>query len=738
MKNYILLSSLVWLCCQALLAQSDRSIHIGPINGSIKIDGVLDEPIWSTADPADDFWQYFPSDSVKADQQTEIRMAYDDDKLYVAITCHSIGDQYTVPSLKRDYRAGGSDNITLLIDPFNDGINAYMFGINPRGVRREGLISGGGVSLDGFSNSWDQKWTGEAKTYPDKWTAEIAIPFSILRFNAGNKTWRFSTYRFDMQANERSNWIRVPRNQWVFNLGYMGEMRFEEAPKEQGAVMTFIPYAISSVSKDYEADTDADLDYNIGGDAKISITSGLNLDLTINPDFSQVEVDRQVTNLDRFEIFFPERRQFFLENADLFGSFGFRNINPFFSRRIGIAKDTTTGNAIQNTIYGGLRLSGKLNEDWRLGILNMQTADDEANGQPSLNFGVVALQRRIGARSNIGIIGVNRQSVQADAETSSIDSYNRTLGIDYNLATANNRWTGKTFLHRSFAVDEGDSPYAHGLRLNYNKRAYELSWQHEYVGEGYDSQVGFVRRTDYKRINPRASLFFYPQESKFNRIELVGSMQQIWKPGYGSTDQTFRLRLNSSMLNNSRWDANLVRQYVYLFGDFDPTGTGQEKLAADTEYSYYFFEGGYNSDWSKNFTYRINPFIGQYFNGYRYGVRGEVKYRAQPWGQFTLNYGYNIFDMPHLDTNPQTFLLGPTIDLTFSKSLFFTTYIQYNSQIDNTNVNMRLQWRFAPVSDFYLVFADNYFSGDIQPEDRFLFNVRNRSLVAKVTYWLNR
>lgn len=737
MKNYILLTSLILTISQLVSAQTDRSIDIGPVGEKIHIDGVLDESIWSTADAADDFWQYFPSDSVKAEQQTEIQMAYDDDNLYIAITCHSIGDNYTVPSLKRDYRAGGSDNITLLIDPFNDGINAYMFGINPKGVRREGLISGGGVTLDGFSNSWDQKWTGEAKIHPNKWTAEIAIPFSILRFNAGNKTWRFSTYRFDMQANERSNWIRVPRNQWVFNLGYMGEMRFQEAPKEQGAVMTFIPYAISSVSKDYEDNTDADLDYNIGGDAKLSITSGLNLDLTVNPDFSQVEVDRQVTNLDRFEIFFPERRQFFLENADLFGAFGFRNINPFFSRRIGIAKDTTTGNAIQNTIYGGLRLSGKLNEDWRLGVLNMQTAKDELNGQPSLNFGVVALQRRIGARSNIGIIGVNRQSVQAD-ETSTIDAYNRTIGIDYNLATADNRWTGKTFIHRSIAESPGDSPYAHGLRLSYNKRAYEFSWQHEYVGEGYDSQVGFVRRTDYKRINPRTSLFFYPQESMFNRVELVGSMQQIWKPGYGSTDQIFRLRLNSSMLNNSRWDVNLVRQYVYLFDDFDPTGTDQKELSADTEYSYYFFEGGYNSDWSKNLTYRINPFIGQYFNGYRYGVRGEVKYRVQPWGQFTLNYGYNIFDMPHLDSHPQTFLLGPTIDLTFSKSLFLTTYIQYNSQIDNTNVNMRLQWRFAPVSDFYLVFADNYFSGDIQSEDRFLFNVRNRSLVAKVTYWLNR
>ena len=730
--------TLLTLLSQAVsIAQVDNhSISVLSTTESIVVDGILDDPIWQSAKPVNQFMQYFPSDSVNATQDTEISMAYDDDNLYIAIICYSLGNNYVVPSLKRDFRAGGSDNITLLIDPFNDGINAYMFGINPMGVLREGLISGGGVNLNGFSTSWDQKWTGEAKIYDNKWTAEIVIPFSILRYNAGNTSWRFNSYRFDLQANERTTWVQIPRNQWIFNLGYMGSMNFESAPKNQGSSISFIPYAIGSVTKDYEEKTPTKYKTNFGGDAKVAVTSGLNLDITANPDFSQVEVDRQVTNLDRFEIFFPERRQFFLENADLFGSFGFSDVNPFFSRRIGIAKDTATDNTIQNTIYGGLRLSGKLNNNWRVGLLSMQTAEDEINGQPSQNFTVAAAQRRIGARSNIGFISVNRQSVGGNKEMAEIDSYNRVVGIDYNLATENNKWSGKTFVHRAITQEKGKELFSHGVLLDYIDKKWGASWQHEYVGEDYDAQVGFVRRSNYYKIDPRLKLFAYPSGSTFNRIEYEARLTQLWRPGFGTTDQRVVFRANIDLLNNSRVSINFNRQMVHLFDPFDPTGTDQEELQGDTGYTYYFFQGSYNSDRSKTFSFRINPYLGQYFSGNRYGLRGNVSYRFQPFGQVSLNYGFNVFAMPYLDTKPKTLLLGPRVDITFSKSVFLSTLIQYNSQVDNTNINMRFQWRFAPVSDFFLVFADNYFTGT-DVSERFNLNIRNRSVVAKVTYWFN-
>jgi len=637
------------------------------------IDGVLDEDVWSSIEVyADQFQQYFPTDSVKAEQQTIIKMAFDDNNLYIGIECLSDGNDYVIPALKRDFRAGGNDNITLLIDPFSDGANAFMFGTNPAGVQREGLISQGGTTLDGFTTSWDNKWKCETKILEDRYVVEMAIPFSTLRFNKDVRQWKFNSYRFDMISNERSTWAPIPRNQWIFNLGYMGNMNFQEDITAEGSKVSLIPYTIASYEKDAENGLPSNFKYNFGGDAKFAITSGLNLDVTANPDFSQVEVDRQVTNLSRFEISFPERRQFFLENADLFGSFGFRSINPFFSRRIGIVQDTATDTNIQNTIYGGARLSGKLNNNWRVGLLSMVTQADDNAAQPDVNYSVATVQRKIGDRSNIGAIFVNRQSLKSQP-TDAIDRFNRVVGLDYNLATSSNLWAGKTFVHRSFDIDQSKDAFAHGLELNYNKRRFLASWQHEYVGDGYNAQMGFVRRTDYFKIMPDFRVFFYP----------TGAITGL------------------EFANNSRLNVELQRKYIYLFGDFDPTGTSSEPLLEGTDYTYYAFVASYS-------------------------------------GQVALSYNYNQFDMPHLDENKSTFLLGPRFDFSFSKELFLTAFFQYNSQSENTNINTRLQWRFAPASDFFLVYADNYFSGNPDdPADRFAFDLRNRSIVAKVTYWLN-
>jgi len=719
-------------------SQISEDINIAKTSEEIVLDGILDEETWKNTNVyAKDFFQYFPTDSILANEQTTIKMAFDDENLYVGIECFTKGSDFVIPTLRRDFRAGGNDNITLLIDPFNDGTNAFMFGTNPAGVQREGLISSGGTSIRGFSTSWDNKWQCQTKVYDDKYVAEISIPFSTLRFNKSSKLWRFNAYRFDMQTNERSTWINIPRNQWIFNLGYMGNMNFSEDIKATGSKFSLIPFGITSFSHNVEDGEDSKFSYNIGGDAKIAITSGLNLDLTINPDFSQVEVDRQVTNLSRFEISFPERRQFFLENADLFGSFGSNRINPFFSRRIGIVQDTTTEENIQNTIFGGLRLSGKLNQNWRIGLLSMQTKKDNRAGQPDLNFSVATIQRKVGDRSNLGLIFVNRQSING-SDSDAIDKFNRVIGIDYNLATSSNLWAGKTFFHKSFSVDNQSKSFAHGLNLNYNKRSFLIEWDHEYVGEGYDAQVGFVRRTNYYKASPEFQYFFYPSKGSINRANINIDVDQIWIPGTGKTDQDISLGAELEFNNNTRTRFSVRRQYIFLFDEFDPTGTDSEVLPEDTDYTYYNFQANYNSDNSKRFSYRIRPFIGQYFNGMRYGTSGSFNYRVEPYGSVSLNYNYNLFDMPYLDEVKTTILLGPRFDFTFTKKVFLTAFFQYNSQSQNTNINTRFQWRFAPVSDFFLVYADNYFSGNPDdPSDRFAFNLRNRSIVAKVTYWLN-
>ncbi len=716
-----------------------KSFTVGAItqNDSIKIDGDLKEAIWSRLTPAKDFIQFFPSDSLQAKAQTEIYMCADKKNLYIGIKCYAAGNEWIVNSLRRDYRAGGSDNITLLFDTFDDGTNALYFGINPEGVLREGIISNGGSTFQDFSTSWDNKWRGEAKKYDGYYTAELEIPFSTLRYPTPSKKWGFSSYRFDTQSNEISTYSGIPRNQILFTLAYMADMIWEEELTTKSSAVSIIPFVSSGFNKDFEDNTPADEFFEAGGDVKIALTPGLNLDLTVNPDFSQVEVDEQITNLNRFEIFFPERRQFFLENADLFGQFGFSNINPFFSRRIGASEDVITEELVQNRIYGGLRVSGKLGSNTRIGLLNMQTEASKEQGIPSVNYGVAVAQHKLWARSNIGMIVVNKEVLDLkELDTLDLNRYNRMVGVDFNYATRDNTWSGKTFAHSTFSPNTSLA-IAQGSTLNYNTRKFGVLWKHEYVHEDYNAEVGFVPRTDYFRINPVVELRYYPQNEVLNNHSYSAEADVFWRPGFGKTDHIFSVGWGGEFAQRSNFGLNLNHNYVYLFDPFDPTGTDSVELDADQDFSYFSFTGNYRSDNRKAFSWSVSPYIGEYFNGWRYGTRGSFNIRYKPKGSFSLNYAINYFDLPHLDGSRETFLISPRIDYTFSKSLFTSLFVQYNSQDDNTNINARIQWRFAPVSDLILVYTDNFLTGDVDPLDRFAFDVRTRSLVLKITYWLN-
>ncbi len=707
----------------------EEGLYLRRSQEEITIDGQLNEAAWFTGRPAADFWENFPSDSSRCAWKTEIYMTFDENNLYIAAKCYAPGKNYVIPSLRRDYRAGGSDNITFLLDPFRDRTNAFVFGMNPYGVMREALISNGGNSTDNWLDEWDNKWRGESAIFDDYWSCEIAIPFSTIRFPEGQADWYFNSYRFDTQSNTRSTWQPIPQNQIIMSLAYMGNMHWEEAPQAGKNSISFIPYLSGATQQDYEEGLPAERTFGIGGDAKIAVTSGLNLDLTGNPDFSQVEVDQQVINLSRFEVFFPERRQFFLENSDLFGTFGDDEVNPFFSRRIGVTQDTSTGAAISNPIYYGARLSGKLDNNWRVGLMNMQTAKDDENGLPSYNYTVAALQRKMFSRSNLGFLFVNKQTFADLAGDTLNNAFNRVAGLDYNLASADNRWNGKFYFHHSFSPTQGNNPFSHGARIDYRERRFAFGMEQRYVGEEYDAEVGFVPRKNYWQTNPRGELFFYPTQGSINRHGPRFRSRFLWTPEEGSTDRFMLLSWDISLINTSQLSFDVSNEYIYLLEDFDPTRSDATPLPGATGYTYTRFSAEYSSDNRKTFSYRVEPSVGQFFNGYRYGLRTNITWRYQPLGQISLTTNYSYIDLPDPYASASLFLIGPRIDLTFSKSIFLTTFFQYNSQIDNVNVNARLQWRFAPVSDFFLVYTDNYNSLD--------WRVKNRAIIAKVTYWLN-
>jgi hypothetical protein len=702
----------------------------------ISIDGVLDEEIWSLAKPADNFWQYFPSDTAHSKQQTEIRMLFSKTHLYVGIKVNAEGKDYVIPSLRRDFRAGGSDNVTLMFDTFNDGSNAFLFGTNPLGVRREALVSGGGIDLRGFNTAWDTKWIGETIIHDTHYISEWAIPLSAFKYREGETKWRFNSYQFDTQTNERNTWVHIPQNQLIFGLAYMGDMIFERPLGKSKSPISIIPFVNAITEHDFATDQ-SNTNFKTGGDAKFTIGS-MNLDLTLNPDFSQVEVDQQVTNLTRFEVGLPERRQFFTENRDLFADFGSsRDANPFFSRRIGIAKDIDD-NTIENDIIAGARLSGKLNNDLRLGFLNMQTAEDEANEIATTNNMVMVLQQKLFSRSNLGVFFINKQATKDYAflndEDDELDnnSYNRVLGIDYNLASSDNTFNGRYYFHKSFSPNTPSKDFSTGASTQYNGRNYGLRLSGLYIGEDYRSELGFVRRTDIVKMDPKIERLFWPKKGPINKHSIGVTPIFIWRPSldFKNSDYTIFTRWEAEFKNQSQLNATMTSRYTFLFDDFDPTGSENGiALPIDTDYHYTGYEVEYRSDMRKKFSFQSEVSYGAFYNGNKFSIQADLRLRLQPYFFTSMQINYDGIQLPDPYPDANIWLIGPRFDVTFNKSVFWSTFIQYSNQSDNFGINSRLQWRFAPLSDLFIVYNDNYFTN--------IFAPRYRSINAKLTYWLN-
>lgn len=466
--------------------------------------------------------------------------------------------------------------------------------------------------------------------------------------------------------------------------------------------------------------------------------------MTVNPDFAQVEADQQITNLSRFEISFPERRQFFLENRDIFNGYGFDNVNPFFSRRIGLAKNEQTGLNVKVPIIAGARISGRINQDWRLGFLNIQTAKSNEFKTASTNFTVAAVQRRIGARSNIGFIMVNKDELN---NKSSATRFNRVFGLDYNLGSKDGKWSGKYFLHKTVTPISYDDQFAMAASLEYNTAKFKLSQSIENIGINYKSDMGYVPRNGYNRFEGNFNFTIFPKATfskKINSIS-IGPDYDIYygKMNKKITDWDAGIQYKIVFQNSAEISGVLARMdYTYLFSNFDPTNTGGLELKTGSSYFYMSNRLHFRSNPRRHFYFSINTRFGKYFNGNIKQLQTSFSYRIQPTGIISLDVNYTRIHLPKPYNSTSLWLIGPKAELAFSRSVFLNAFFQYNNQINNFNTNIRFQWRFKPVSDFFIVYTDDYFA---TADDKTLvnslpvkaFQVKNRAIVAKLTYWLN-
>jgi uncharacterized protein DUF5916/cellulose/xylan binding protein with CBM9 domain len=701
----------------------------------IHLDGKHDEESWKVADETTQFHNKWPTDEGFPPLQTTVRLTYDDKNLYIAAVCKESNADHIVQTLKRDDEIWSSDGFGVFLDPVNQQTNGFAFFSNAFGAQTEGLLSAFSGGEDNMNRDWDNKWFSEVhQTEEGDWTLEMAIPFKSIRYEAGVKEWGINFIRCDIGNNIYSTWSYVPLQFDGTDLSYAGTLVWDNPPPRTNSNFSIIPYITGDITRDIEEGSgEIEGSFGAGLDAKVAVTSSLNLDLTLNPDFSQVEVDEQQTNLTRFSLFFPEKRTFFLENSDVFSDFGIPPIRPFFSRRIGLDDD---GNPIP--ILFGARLSGNATEDIRVGLLTMQTAaTDTEKGQ---NYSVAVLQQKLLKRSTIKGIVINRQSFE-EGEFDKND-FGRNAGGEFTFVTEDGSFATWLGYNTSMSPEKFKDTDFWSTGFTFTSKKFSTTASVISLGENYIADVGFINRLEnydaerdtsirigYKHWFQDIGYTFFPKKesSKLNFLKLQSENYILWNDGLGCTLRNTDLRLNLFFKNTSWFNISVAHTSEFLPFPINFTGDEYENLPSDW-YHYGSVGFRYRSNGRKIFSYNINGNFGQFYNGTLYSIGANIQYRKQPWGNFAINFERNILKLPAEYGEAKLWLIGPRIEVNFSKNIFWTTFIQYNTQADNFNVNSRIQWRYQPMSDLFLVYTDNYSADNL--------NLKSRAIVLKFNYWL--
>jgi hypothetical protein len=713
--------------------QNKPALKIQRAVSTIKIDGIFDEDVWETAVRSTPFYNKWPSDTGFAVVQTEVRMVYNDQFIYVAAINHQKKDDLIIQTLKRDQLElfWASDGFSVVLDPIHQKTNGLLFGVNAGGAQIEGAVNQQG-SWAQVNQNWDNKWFSAVKIYDEYWTAEIAIPFTALRFKQGAAEWGLNFIRSDMKKNIFSTWSHVPLQFNGMDLGYMGSLQWEEKITPQQSKVTLIPYTSGGKSRNHEEGEAAKAGVNAGIDMKVSLTSSLNLDLTFRPDFSNVDVDRQMTNVTRFSLLFPERRNFFLENADLFTNFGSWMVRPFFSRRIGLYD----GDPVP--ITAGARLSGNLTRGLRVGIMDIQTeATDELSAN---NYLVTSFQHQIFSRSSIKVFGANRQTTKA-TEGDPEHDFNRAYGGEFQYTSKDGKWTGSLRAHSAVTPESQKENDYFSAQTNYLNKKFYAGIVAEKVGENYVNDLGFIPRLynydairdttvriGHYTLSPWLGILWYPKRSKhINMIE-----PNTWTVINFRTTGEFLERNTSVNFTISFKDTRVL--LVEAFNTAVDLPFATDILDNDNpipvgRYDFTQYTIKYTTDSRRALYGDASLGYGEFYGGTRLEYGASLNLRRQPWGSFGIGYLQNDIKLPGEFGEASFKLICPRSEISLRNNMWWTTFLQYNTQEENFNINSRFQWRFKPMSDFFVVYTDNYATTDLK--------VKNRGLVFKLTYWLN-
>ncbi len=690
------------------------------------VDGeVLDDPAWRGLSPATGFRQTTPDEGRLATERTEVRIGFDDQTLYIGVVCYDRQPgEIIVSDSRRDASLEETDSFQVILDTFHDRQNGFVFGTNPAGIEYDGQVtkegSGGMTSGGGdFNLNWDAAWEVKAAISQVGWSAELAIPFRTLRFGKGDvQTWGINFQRNLRRRNERSFWAPLPRQYGLFRLSLAGTVEGVEVPDQRN--LKLVPYVLLE-GRDVAGGSESEEE--IGLDLKYSITPALTLDATYNTDFAQVEVDELQINLDRFSLFFPEKRPFFLENAGQFSVGVDEEIELFFSRRIGIGP---SGEEIP--IDGGLRLSGKVGKT-NVGFLAMrsQAVDRVA---PENDFAVARINHELPNRSSLGAIFTHRAG---DGSLGTLDDEGSTYGLD-------GRWgIGRYGQVRGFvaATDNGatsgddSDEVAFRLGAGYDSEDWSFSANVTEVGGGFDPQVGFLARSDYRkldgfvlrRVRPRRA--GSAQTKRKNWLGLHELRPHVSYRGYWNPDgfqETGYLHLD----NHWEWPSGFefhtgvnftlegVREPFEIAGGV----TVGEGTYEHSEVALVLIT---NEGLPLSFTLRVTA--GGFFGGDRLALSPTLRWRAGEAFNTELGWRYNDVDLP--GGAFETHLGRLRVSYSFTPRLFVQALAQYNDRADVTSVNLRLGWLQAANTGLFVVYNELEDRAGIAGEER------ERSLIVK-------
>lgn len=726
-----------------LVAQtSGKVVHAVSVDDPPTLDGdVLGDPVWAAVEPVSGFRQSAPDEGQPATERTEVRVVFTDDTLYFGIVCYDRDPSGIIVSdSRRDSSMNDADSFQMVLDTFSDQQNGFVFGTTPAGQEYDGQVTdeGGGRSLfggggrggfsrgsgGGFNLNWDGAWQVRTSTSDVGWSAEFAIPFRTIRYpSRAHQSWGVNFQRNIRRRNETAFWAPLPRQYNLYRVSMAGQLVGVSAPTGFTGNLQLTPYVVGAIAtRDVTPDRDPLALGDVGVDLKYSVTSGLTLDATYNTDFAQVEVDNQQINLDRFNLFFPEKRPFFLENA---GVFSVSNQGPasgmnlgqtelFFSRRIGI-----NDAGVQIPILGGARLSGKVSDGVTIGFLNMQTETVDGTGAAN-NFTVARVRRDLPNRSSIGGLFVNRQGTGSLAPA---DDYNRTYAVDGRWGIGQNGLV-QGFVGRTETPGRTGRDHALSLSTRYDSEAWRFISGYQENGEDFNPEVGFLRRTGgFRKFDVGLNNTSRPDGFlKFQELTPHMSFTRFWNLDGVMETSFLHLHFQGEFEDSSSAGVSLDVRSEAVFDAFTVSGI----TVPPGQYDFNEVQYSYNYDRSTPVSFGMRVTVAGFFGGDIVTLRPSINARYGDTFNLSLSYSRNDIDLPNgsIITN----LTSVRAAYNFSPRLFVQTLLQHNDSAEIWSVNFRIGWLQDANTGLFLVYNETEGIGDVVP------SFAGRSVIVKYSY----